>query len=169
MFTCSASERSRGRRDKARERRFPNPRCWIDFRLQGGEWACNNVKKSREQFLGRDERGELEVARTEDSFVFDAKRKRYIDFMMGWCVGNFGWGNAVLAKEAKNYRGPDYIYPGYSYAPWEELAQLLISIAPSGLTKAFRATGGSEAVDLALQAAIERASAGENRGATKKA
>ena len=52
------------------------------------------MKKSREQFLGRDERAELEVARTEGSFVFDAKGKRYIDFMMGWCVGNFGWGNA---------------------------------------------------------------------------
>jgi acetylornithine/succinyldiaminopimelate/putrescine aminotransferase len=74
--------------------------------------------------------------------------------MMGWCVGNFGWGNAVLVKEAKTFRGPDYIYPGYSYAPWEELAQLLVSIAPSGLTKGFRATGGSEALDLALQAAM---------------
>jgi acetylornithine/succinyldiaminopimelate/putrescine aminotransferase len=112
------------------------------------------VKKSPEHFLGRDERGELEVARTESSFVFDAGGKRYIDFMMGWCVGNFGWGNAVLVKEAKTYRGPDYVYPGYSYAPWEELAQLLVSIAPSGLTKAFRATGGSEAIDLALQAAM---------------
>ena len=112
------------------------------------------MKKSRERFLGRDEQAELEVARTEDSFVFDAKGKRYIDFMMGWCVGNFGWGNAVLVKQTKTYRGPDYIYPGYSYAPWEELAQLLVSIAPAGLTKAFRATGGSEAVDLALQAAM---------------
>ena len=112
------------------------------------------MKRSREKFLGRDEQAELEVDRTDGSFVFDAKGKRYIDFMMGWCVGNFGWGNAVLVKEAKTYRGPDYIYPGYSYAPWEELAELLVSIAPAGLTKAFRATGGSEAVDLALQAAM---------------
>ena len=112
------------------------------------------MKKSRQNFLGRDEDAELQVARSEGSCVFDAKGKRYIDFMMGWCVGNFGWGNAVLVREAKTYRGPDYIYPGYSYAPWEELAQLLVSVAPSGLTKAFRATGGSEAVDLALQAAM---------------
>jgi acetylornithine/succinyldiaminopimelate/putrescine aminotransferase len=112
------------------------------------------MKKSHENFMGRDERAELEVARTEGSFVFDAKGKRYIDFMMGWCVGNFGWGNSVLVKEVKTYRGPDYVYPGYAYAPWEELAQLLVSIAPVGLTKAFRATGGSEAIDLALQAAM---------------
>jgi adenosylmethionine-8-amino-7-oxononanoate aminotransferase len=105
-------------------------------------------------FLARDEPAELEVARTEDSFVFDTKGRRYIDFMMGWCVGNFGWGNAVLVKEAKTFRGPDYIYPGYSYPPWEELAKLLVSIGPPGLTKAFRATGGSETVDIALQAAM---------------
>jgi acetylornithine/succinyldiaminopimelate/putrescine aminotransferase len=105
-------------------------------------------------FLARDEPGELEVARTEDSFVFDTKGRKYIDFMMGWCVGNFGWGNAVLIKEAKTFRGPDYVYPGYSYPPWEELAKLLVSIASPGLTKAFRATGGSEAVDIALQAAM---------------
>ena len=112
------------------------------------------MKKSREHFLRRDERAELDVARTESSFVFDAKRKRYIDFMMGWCVGNFGWGNSVLVKKAKTYRGPDYIRPGYSCSGWEELARLLVSIAPSGLTKAFRAPGGSEAIDLALQAAM---------------
>src|SRR6187399_359518 len=106
------------------------------------------------RFLARGEPGELQVARTEGSFVFDEKGRRYIDFMMGWCVGNFGWGNAVLVKKAKTFRGPDYVYPGYSYAPWAELAKLLVSIAPPGLTKAFRATGGSEAVDLALQAAM---------------
>lgn len=108
----------------------------------------------RGSFLARDEPGELRIARTKGSFVFDVNGRRYIDFMMGWCVGNFGWGNAVLVKEAKTYRGPDYVYPGYAYPPWDELARLLISVAPPGLTKAFRATGGSEAVDLALQAAM---------------
>ena len=49
---------------------------------------------------------------------------------------------------------PDYVYPGYSYAPWTELARLLASLAPRPLTTCFRATGGSEAVDLALQAAM---------------
>ncbi len=36
----------------------------------------------------------------------------------------------------------------------EELARLLASLAPRPLTTCFRATGGSEAVDLALQAAM---------------
>jgi adenosylmethionine-8-amino-7-oxononanoate aminotransferase len=89
------------------------------------------MKKSRPQkrFLARDEKGALQIACTEGSFVFDPNGRKYIDFMMGWCVGNFGWGKAVLVKEAKTFRGPDYVYPGYFYAPWGELAKLLVSIA----------------------------------------
>jgi acetylornithine/succinyldiaminopimelate/putrescine aminotransferase len=73
---------------------------------------------------------------------------------MGWCVGNFGWGNPEILRAAERYRGPDYVYPEYSYKPWGELARMLASLAPGGLTKCFRATGGSEAVELALQAAL---------------
>ena len=73
---------------------------------------------------------------------------------MGWCVGNFGWRPAAIAKALGRFKGPDYVYPGYAYAPWTELARLLTSLAPRPLTKCFRATGGSEAVDLALQAAM---------------
>ena len=40
------------------------------------------------------------------------------------------------------------------YKPWTELAPRLAAIVPGRLTKSFRATGGSEAVELALQAAM---------------
>jgi 4-aminobutyrate aminotransferase-like enzyme len=73
---------------------------------------------------------------------------------MGWCVGNFGWRPQATTKAIERFKGPDYVYPGYSYAPWTELARLLASLAPRPLTTCFRATGGSEAVDLALQAAL---------------
>src|SRR5213083_273033 len=54
----------------------------------------------------------------------------------------------------QRFKGPDYVYPGYSYTPWTELARLLVSLAPRPLTTCLRATGGSEAVDLALQGAM---------------
>ncbi|MES2537378.1 MAG: aspartate aminotransferase family protein [Pseudomonadota bacterium] len=111
-------------------------------------------KSEERQFLARESPEDLQVARTEGSSLFDDKGKQYVDFMMGWCVGNFGWGNAVLLEAAAQFEGPDYVYPGYSYAPWVELASLLVSISPGSLKKCFRATGGSEAVDLALQAAM---------------
>ena len=71
---------------------------------------------------------------------------------MRWCVGNFGWRPAAIAKAIERFNGPEYVYLGYSYAPWTELARLLASLAPPHLTTCFRATGGSEAVDVALQA-----------------
>jgi acetylornithine/succinyldiaminopimelate/putrescine aminotransferase len=104
--------------------------------------------------LARDQPAELLVAATNGNLIIDSRGKKYIDFVMGWCVGNFGWGAAAAAKALERFKGPDYVYPGYAYAPWAELARLLVSLAPRPLTKCFRATGGSEAVDLALQAAL---------------
>jgi acetylornithine/succinyldiaminopimelate/putrescine aminotransferase len=97
---------------------------------------------------------EIEVARARDNFVYDTRRRKYIDFIMGWCVGNFGWGRPALRRRVHAFDGPDYVYPGYAYKPWRELAQLLVGLAPDGLTRCCRATGGSEAVELALQAAM---------------
>src|SRR5687768_11417013 len=108
----------------------------------------------RREPLAREEPADLQVAATNGSIVTDARGRKYIDFVMGWCVGNFGWRPAAIAKAIERFKGPDYVYPGYAYAPWTELARLLTSLAPRSLTTCFRATGGSEAVDLALQAAM---------------
>lgn len=104
--------------------------------------------------LAREWPAELQIAASNGSIVTDTRGRKYIDFVMGWCVGNFGWRPAAIAKALDRFKGPDYVYPGYAYAPWDELARLLVSLAPKPLTRCFRATGGSEAVDLALQAAL---------------
>jgi acetylornithine/succinyldiaminopimelate/putrescine aminotransferase len=104
--------------------------------------------------LARDLPAELQIASTNGSVVTDRRGRQYIDFVMGWCVGNFGWRPEAIARAIERFKGPDYVYPGYAYAPWTELARLLVSLAPRPLTTCFRATGGSEAVDLALQAAM---------------
>ena len=108
----------------------------------------------RREPLARELPAELQVAATNGSILTDSRGRKYIDFVMGWCVGNFGWRRPATAKATERFKGPDYVYPGYSYAPWTELARLLTSLAPRPLTTCFRATGGSEAVDLALQAAM---------------
>src|SRR5688572_10286098 len=112
------------------------------------------TRRRKPRALARDLPAELQVATTNGSILTDSRGRKYIDFVMGWCVGNFGWRSAAAIKALQRFNGPDYIYPGYSYAPWTELARLLVSLAPRPLTTCFRATGGSEAVDLALQAAI---------------
>jgi acetylornithine/succinyldiaminopimelate/putrescine aminotransferase len=108
----------------------------------------------RREPLARDLPAELQVAATNGSILTDSRGRKYIDFVMGWCIGNFGWRRPATMKAIERFKGPDYVYPGYSYAPWTELARLLTSLAPRPLTTCFRATGGSEAVDLALQAAM---------------
>jgi acetylornithine/succinyldiaminopimelate/putrescine aminotransferase len=109
---------------------------------------------ARTHAVAREEEPELRIARSDGNYVFDTRGKKYIDFLMGWCVGNFGWGNAVIRKPARAFEGPDYVYPNFDYPPWDELADLLLAMAPGRLATCFRATGGSEAVDLALQAAM---------------
>ncbi|MDP2692315.1 MAG: aspartate aminotransferase family protein [bacterium] len=114
-----------------------------------------NVKKVDTKFLARDLPAEdLEIVKSEGNFLFDSKGKKYIDFLMGWCVGNIGWGNKEIKKRISRYKGPDYVRPDYLYRPWAELAKLLAKITPGKLQKSFRATGGSEAIEIALQAAM---------------
>jgi acetylornithine/succinyldiaminopimelate/putrescine aminotransferase len=88
------------------------------------------------------------------SVVVNSRGRRYIDFISGWCVGNLGWNHPVVTRALRHFRGPDYVYPEHGYRPWAELARRLAAVTPGRLTKSFRATGGSEAIELALQAAM---------------
>lgn len=112
------------------------------------------TKKEDERYLARDVPAfPLEIDGAKESYLF-SKRKKYIDFMMGWCVGNVGWNNKQILKKIKKFNGPTYVNPAYLYKPWAELAKILSDITPGNLTKSFRATGGTEAVEIALQAAM---------------
>jgi adenosylmethionine-8-amino-7-oxononanoate aminotransferase len=96
----------------------------------------------------------IEVKKTQGDYLIDRHGKKYIDFVMGWCVGNIGWGNKEVTSAIRMYNGPDYVYPGLVYPPWNELAEMLTSLAPGKLEKCYRTTGGSEAVDAAMQIAM---------------
>jgi acetylornithine/succinyldiaminopimelate/putrescine aminotransferase len=65
----------------------------------------------RREPLAREEPAELQVAATNGSIVTDSRGRKYIDFLMGGCVGNFGWRPAAIAK-AVDSAGPG----GYSPA-----------------------------------------------------
>src|SRR3989338_3821545 len=114
-----------------------------------------HTKKIDKKFLARDIPSEnLEIVKSEGNFLFDARGKKYIDFLMGWCIGNVGWGNKEIKEKIKQYKGPDYVRPDYLYKPWAKLAELLANITPGRLQKSFRATGGTEAIEIGLQDAM---------------
>ncbi len=113
------------------------------------------TKQRDRKYLGRDsEPDDLQVTRAQGSRIFDADGKSYIDFTSGWCVSNLGWGDEEVRAQLRRFKGLSYVAPSSLYAPWVDLAELLAEATPGKLTKSFRATGGSEAVDLALQAAM---------------
>jgi len=105
-------------------------------------------------FMSTEEPENIQVARTTDEFVYDHLGKRYIDFNAGWCVGNLGWGRKEIRSKLSPSRIPDYIAPGYHYQGWVDLAELLATIVPGDLQKSVRATGGTEAVEAAMQMAM---------------
>ncbi|MFA7309488.1 MAG: aspartate aminotransferase family protein [Candidatus Paceibacterota bacterium] len=94
---------------------------------------------------------DVTVADAFDSTIRDVTGRTYLDFTSGWCVGNFGWANPEIRDAVLAYKGPDYVYPSYQFQPWDELASLIGQLTPRELTHSFRATGGTEAVEFALQ------------------
>lgn len=113
-----------------------------------------NVKEKDEKYFGRGNPAlELEVVKAEDSYVYGADGKKYIDFLAGAGVGNLGWGVKEIEEAIRNSDRPAYVYPNFYYKPWTELAAFLAELAPGKLQKSYRMTGGSEAVEAALEMA----------------
>jgi adenosylmethionine-8-amino-7-oxononanoate aminotransferase len=95
----------------------------------------------------------LSVSKEKGSLLY-SNRKEFIDFTSGWCVGNLGWSFNEVKDAIKSFDGPYYVTPHDFYWPREILAKKLTELAPGNLQKCFRATGGTEAVEIALQAAM---------------
>ncbi len=113
------------------------------------------LNHTQEEYLAQSEDVKpLRIRDAERSYLISEEGKRYIDFSSGWCVGNLGWNHPEIEKVIRNFNGANYISPHFEYKPWQELAGLLSQITPGNLTKCFRATGGTEAVEIALQAAM---------------
>jgi 4-aminobutyrate aminotransferase-like enzyme len=114
-----------------------------------------DVAERDRRYLAREEPPDgVQVARSDGCFVFDHHGKKHIDFTAGWCVGNLGWGSDEVRSAIRDFDGPAYVHPDHLYRPWAELAEALAGIVPVRRAKCYRATGGSEAVEIALQVAM---------------
>ncbi|MBI4044192.1 MAG: aspartate aminotransferase family protein [Candidatus Diapherotrites archaeon] len=113
-------------------------------------------------FVGRDNTAPaIEIARASGSTFWNSMGKKFIDFTGGWCVQNVGYNDPHIMQELGSFNGPNYALPYYYFDKWVELAELLAEISPGNLEKSFRVPSGSEAVEVALQAAM--AATGRNR------
>ncbi len=93
----------------------------------------------------------LDVVDSEGHYLIDRDGRRYLDFTVGWCVGNVGWKKRELLDSIRNFGGPEYVMPTYQYRRWETLAERLVSLLPHTDYSCFKATGGTEAVEIALK------------------
>ena len=98
----------------------------------------------------------IEIKSAEGAVLRDREGRSYIDFLSAYCVVNSGWGRKEIIDAIRRFDEPAYAYPFMLHEGCAELAELLARIAPGRLRKAYRLTGGSEAVDVALQCAISK-------------
>src|SRR5688572_11944997 len=117
----------------------------------------SDVARKDRKYVGRSDRAQdIEIVAASDSRLRDARGRTFLDFQMGWCVGNLGWNPPEILLRVRNFEGPTYVAPGMLYEPWTELAELLVEASPGKLARAFRCVSGTEAVELALQLAMKQ-------------
>src|SRR5207237_9724695 len=124
----------RGRVRAATLRRAPAPRARDAApRLFAVQHFVNLRQLDKKHFGRQGEPEDVIVGDSADSYLTDARGRRYIDFMMGWCVGNLGWGNTEIRAAARKFDGPDYVHPDYLYRPWAQPAEMLARLTPANL------------------------------------
>lgn len=98
--------------------------------------------------------GPLVIQRGEGVYVYDEGGRRYIEGMAGlWCAG-LGFSERRLAEAAYQQMLELPFYHSFSGkvpAISTQLAETLISVAPTGLARVFFANSGSEANDSAVK------------------
>lgn len=100
------------------------------------------------------ENGPFIITRGEGACVFDDQGKRYVDAMAGLWSAALGFSEKRLAEAA--YRQMLELpysssFAGRSNPVLIALAEKLVSVAPTGVTRAMFCNSGSEAVDTAMK------------------
>ncbi|MCE3224885.1 MAG: aminotransferase, class [Nitrospira sp.] len=96
----------------------------------------------------------FDMERAEGSYLWTRNGQQLIDFTSGWNTTNLGWnhpevGEAVIGQVKKNTYAPMWT----ADAAQNEYAALLTGALPAPLTAVGRATGGTEANEMAIKTA----------------
>ncbi|HYB12068.1 MAG TPA: aminotransferase class III-fold pyridoxal phosphate-dependent enzyme, partial [Myxococcota bacterium] len=106
-------------------------------------------------FLGRGSGPPLIISRAEGCFLFTGDGRRILDAAGGAIVANIGHGREEVAEVARRaLLEASYVVPPFATESRVKLvSRLRTSWLPAGLSRIMFASGGSEAVDLALRIA----------------
>ena len=103
----------------------------------------------------------LKIKDAEGSILFGDDGKEYIDLLAGWCVGTVGWKHPRILKALREKQPGYYLPPTIDSDLWENYAVKLLKTLPDNITKVFRVTSGSEAVEFSLK--LARAATGKKK------
>jgi adenosylmethionine-8-amino-7-oxononanoate aminotransferase len=97
----------------------------------------------------------LPIVRAEGVYLYTEDGRRILDGISSWWVNIHGHShpklNAALAAQARELE--HVIFAGFTHRPAVELAERLLAILPTGLSRIFYSDNGSTAVEVALKLA----------------
>lgn len=93
------------------------------------------------------------IKRGDGVWLEDFEGKRYLDAISSWWVNLFGHCNPRIGKALRHQAETleHVLLAGFSHAPAIELAERLVELSPTGLSRCFYADNGSSAVEAALK------------------
>jgi adenosylmethionine---8-amino-7-oxononanoate aminotransferase len=96
------------------------------------------------------------VVRGEGAYLYTADDRRIIDAIASWWVVTHGHCHPhivrAIQKQAEELN--QIIFAGHTHEPAEEVARLLLKLAPRGLDYVFFSDSGSTSVEVALKMAL---------------
>ncbi|MEH6403409.1 MAG: aspartate aminotransferase family protein [Sneathiella sp.] len=135
----------------------------VNFSERRRAWATENINASSSELLRRDERVFLHqsvstpclntIKGAEGAYIIDGQGRRYLDFH-GNNVHHIGYGHPKLkAAITKQMEDLSFAPRRFTCEPAVALAEKLAEISPGDLGKVLFATGGSDAIEMALKVA----------------
>ena len=99
----------------------------------------------------------LEVVRGEGVYLYTEDGRRILDGVSSWWVNIHGHShpklNEALAQQARELE--HVIFAGCTHRPAVELAERLLQVLPSGLSRVFYSDNGSTAIEAAIKMALQ--------------
>jgi adenosylmethionine-8-amino-7-oxononanoate aminotransferase len=105
------------------------------------------------QMRDHEELPPIPIKRGQGVWLEDYDGRRYLDAISSWWVNLFGHANPRInaALTAQLQQLEHVILAGFTHEPAVRLAERLVELAPTGLSRCFYADSGSAAVEIALK------------------
>ena len=99
----------------------------------------------------------LPIARAEGVRLYGEDGRAYIDAVSSWWVNIHGHSHPRLCRAVcEQIKKLDHvIFAGFTHRPAVELAEKLLAVCPSGLSRVFYSDNGSTSVEVALKMALQ--------------